>query len=138
MGRVAHERVEERPMPTMENQKKIVDAYLAAFKKTPLLMLIDGGGMPKHATQTERAGGPTAWATWAFFRGIGVTCRGLSQVMPAAGARTHGRTAPVAWETCWDMRKWVSSRLVASLHIQLRLGPARIRHQQQVGPVAQG
>ncbi len=33
------------PMPALETQKKIVDAYLAAFKKTPLVMLIGGGEM---------------------------------------------------------------------------------------------
>ena len=37
------------PMPTLETQKKMVAAYLAAFKRTPLLMLIGGGEMLKHA-----------------------------------------------------------------------------------------
>ena len=39
------------PMPKPETQKKIVDAYLAAFKETPLVMLIGGGNMLQHATQ---------------------------------------------------------------------------------------
>ena len=30
-------------MPSLENQVKVIEAYLAAFKKTPLLMLIGGG-----------------------------------------------------------------------------------------------
>jgi len=38
-------------MPTMENCKKIIDAYLAAFRKTPLLMLIGGGECLTYATQ---------------------------------------------------------------------------------------
>jgi hypothetical protein len=38
-------------MPTPETQKKIVDAYLAAFQKTPLVMLINGGDMLKHAVK---------------------------------------------------------------------------------------
>jgi Domain of unknown function (DUF4832)/Beta-galactosidase len=38
-------------MPTSETQKKIVDAYLAAFQKTPLVMLIGGNDMLKHAVQ---------------------------------------------------------------------------------------
>lgn len=38
-------------MPTPETQKKIVDAYLAAFQKTPLVMLIGGGDMLKHAVE---------------------------------------------------------------------------------------
>lgn len=36
-------------MPTLENRKKVVDAYLTAFKKTPLLMLIGGGDCLKYA-----------------------------------------------------------------------------------------
>ncbi len=36
-------------LPTLENRMKVVDAYLAAFKKTPLLMLIGGGECLKYA-----------------------------------------------------------------------------------------
>jgi hypothetical protein len=36
-------------MPTPETRKKIVDAYLAAFQKTQLVMLINGGDMLEHA-----------------------------------------------------------------------------------------
>ena len=36
-------------MPTPDTRKKIVDAYLAAFPKTPLVMLIGGGDMLKYA-----------------------------------------------------------------------------------------
>ncbi len=35
------------PMPIIETQKKIVDAYLNAFKRTRLVMLIGGGEMLK-------------------------------------------------------------------------------------------
>ena len=38
------------PMPSLDAQKKIVDAYLTAFTKTPLVMLIGGGEMLKYAT----------------------------------------------------------------------------------------
>jgi len=38
-------------MPTLETQKKIVDAYLAAFQKTPLVMLIGGDEMLRHAVK---------------------------------------------------------------------------------------
>ncbi len=38
-------------MPTPETQKKIVDAYLAAFQKTPLVMLIGGDDMLRHAAK---------------------------------------------------------------------------------------
>ena len=38
-------------MPTPETQKKIVDAYLAAFQETPLVMLIGGDDMLRHAVK---------------------------------------------------------------------------------------
>ena len=36
-------------VPTLENRMKVVDAYLAAFKKTSLVMLIGGGDCLKYA-----------------------------------------------------------------------------------------
>jgi hypothetical protein len=38
-------------MPTHETRKKIVDAYLAAFQKTPLVMLIGGDEMLRYAVE---------------------------------------------------------------------------------------
>jgi hypothetical protein len=38
-------------LPTLENRMKVVDAYLAAFTKTPLVMLINGKECTAHATQ---------------------------------------------------------------------------------------
>ena len=38
-------------LPTLENRMKVVDAYLAAFKKTPLVMLINGKECTAYATQ---------------------------------------------------------------------------------------
>jgi len=96
-------------MPTPENQKKIVDAYLAAFQKTPLVMLIGGGEMLKHATRNGAGwradclgdmGGFSR--TWCHMR------MAYPQMIPDADALDTWKTAPVAWETCWDMRKWVS------------------------------
>lgn len=96
-------------MPTAENRKRIVDAYLAAFNKTPLLMLIGGGEMLEHATQHG-----TGWRadclgdmggfskTWCHMR------MAYPTMLPEANALDAWKTAPVAWETCWDMRKWVN------------------------------
>lgn len=97
------------PMPTLANQKKIVDTYLAAFKKTPLVMLIGGGEMLKYAT--ERGAGWRADCLgdmggfsrkWCHMR------RAYPERLPAADAMEAWKTAPVAWETCWDMRKWAN------------------------------
>ena len=95
-------------MPKPEAQKKIVDAYLAAFKKTPLLMLIGGGEMLKRAAQNG-----TGWRAdclgdmggfsknWCHMR------KGYPVWIKEAGIQDVWKTSPVAWETCWDMRKWV-------------------------------
>jgi Domain of unknown function (DUF4832) len=96
-------------MPVSENRKKVVDAYTAAFKKTPLVMLIGGGDDLKSATSQG-----TGWradclgdmggfsSNWCHMR------KGYPVWIKEAGIQNVWKTAPVAWETCWDMRKWVS------------------------------
>jgi len=95
-------------MPTPETQKKIVDAWLAAFKKTQLLMLIGGGKMLTYAC--ERGAGWRADClgdmggfskTWCHMR------KGYPFWIQQAGVGEAWKTAPVAWESCWDMRRWV-------------------------------
>jgi hypothetical protein len=96
-------------MPTPDTQKKIVDAYLAAFQKTPLLMLIGGGEMLKYATahgtgwRADCLGDMGGFSkTWCHMR------MAYPTMIPQANAGDVWKTAPVAWETCWDMRKWVA------------------------------
>jgi hypothetical protein len=96
-------------MPGMENRLKIVDAYLSAFKKTPLLMLLGDPGCLKYA-----AGHGAGWRadclgdlggfsnSWSHMR------EGYPTWIKEAGAVNVWKNAPVAWETCWDMRKWVA------------------------------
>jgi len=95
-------------MPTMETRKKILDAYFAAFRKTPLLMLIGGGECLTYAA--ERGAGWRADCvgdmggfskTWCHM------CDAYPKLIPEAGVGEMWRTAPVAWESCWDMRRWV-------------------------------
>ncbi len=95
-------------VPAPDVQKKIVDAYLAAFRKTPLLMLIGGGEMLKHASQrgagwrADCLGDMGGFSkTWSHMR------MGYPQYVTDAGIADVWKTSPVAWETCWDMRKWV-------------------------------
>jgi len=95
-------------LPSLKNRMKIVDAYLAAFRKTPLLMLINGG---ECLTYAVRHG--TGWRAdcigdlggfskqWCHMR------QGYPGWIRQAGIEDAWRRAPVAWETCWDMRKWV-------------------------------
>lgn len=95
-------------LPTAENRKRVVDAYLAAFKRTPLVMLIGGG---EHLSYACSRG--TGWRAdclgdlggfsknWCHMR------IGYPGWFKQAGISEAWKTAPVAWETCWDMRKWV-------------------------------
>ena len=57
---------------------------------------------------TARAGGPTAWATWAASHELGATCCKATHLDQVRRVPDTWKTAPVAWETCWDMRKWVN------------------------------
>ncbi len=98
-------------MPTMENRKKIIDAYLAAFRQTALLMLVGGG---ECLTYAARRG--TGWRadclgdmggfskTWCHMR------NSYPKLVTEAGVGEVWKTAPVAWESCWEMRKWVKEK----------------------------
>jgi hypothetical protein len=99
---------QEADMPKPATLKRIVDAYLAAFKKTPLVMLIGGRDWLTYAA--ERG---TGWRadclgdmggfsrTWNHMR------HAYPQMSQQKGVADAWKTAPIAWETCWDMRKWV-------------------------------
>jgi len=95
-------------MPSLQTQKKIVDAYLAAFKKTQLLMLIGGGKMLTYAVEhgagwrADCLGDMGGFSkTWCHMR------KGYPVYIKRAGVEDAWKTAPVAWESCWDMRRWV-------------------------------
>lgn len=100
---------EPAKMPTVENQKAIIDAYVAAFTKTPLLMLIDGPEMLRYAT--ERG---TGWRAdclgdmGGFSRNWCHMRNAYPGTLTKAEALDVWKHAPIAWETCWDFRKWVS------------------------------
>ena len=98
-------------MPTPETQKKIVDAWLAAFKKTRLLMLIGGGKMLTYATQqgagwrADCLGDMGGFSkTWCHMR------KGYPFWITQGGVQDVWKAAPVAWESCWDMRRWVQEK----------------------------
>ena len=94
---------------SLENCRKVVDAYLVAFKKTPLLMLVGGGEYLKSATQqgagwrADCLGDMGGFSkTWCHMR------QGYPMWIKESGIQETWKTAPIAWETCWDMRKWVN------------------------------
>jgi len=95
-------------MPTMANRKRIIDAYVASFRKTPLLMLIGGRECLAYAAR-----GGAGWRADCLgdMGGFSENWCHMYDAYPnlirEADAGDIWKTAPVAWETCWDMRKWV-------------------------------
>ncbi len=86
---------------------KVVDAYLAAFKKTPLVMLVGGGDCLKYACAHG-----TGWRADCLgdMGGFSRSWCHMLHAYPVEVAQVPDtwKTAPIAWETCWDMRKWVN------------------------------
>ena len=100
---------EKNRMPSLENRTKVIDAYLAAFKKTPLLMLIGGGQCLKYATEHGAGWRADCLGDMGGFSKNWYHMRDSYPVsIKESGIQDTWKTAPVAWETCWDMRKWVN------------------------------
>ncbi len=95
-------------MPTMETRKRIIEAYADAFRKTPLLMLI-GGGECLTAAAARGAG----WRADCLgdMGGFSKNWYHMRDAYPkevqGAGVEDAWKVAPVAWESCWEMRRWV-------------------------------
>ncbi len=88
---------------------KIVDAYLAAFQKTPLVMLIGGGDMLRYVVENGAGWRADCLGDMGGFSKNWCHMRmAYPRLLPEADAVGAWRSAPVAWETCWDMRKWGS------------------------------
>ena len=95
-------------LPTLENRRKVVDAYLASFKKTPLLMLIGGGECLKYACNHGTGWRADCLGDMGGFSRVWCHMRqGYPGWIEESGVQDTWKSAPVAWETCWDMRKWV-------------------------------
>jgi len=95
-------------MPTMANRERIIDTYVAAFRKTPLLMLIGGRECLTYAAR--RGAGWRADCLGdmgGFSKNWCHMCDAYPSLVRDAGVEDVWKTAPVAWESCWDMRKWV-------------------------------
>jgi hypothetical protein len=96
-------------MPSLESRQKVVAAYLAAFKKTPILMLLNGGECLKTATSQGAGWRADCLGDLGGFSKRWTHMRdGYPSWIQNAGALETWKTAPVAWETCWDARRWVA------------------------------
>jgi len=98
----------ETGMPTDATLQRIVDAYLKAFRKTRLLMLIGGG---KWLTYACRKGAGWRADCLGDMGGFSKTWCHMRMAYPKMsqqeGVADAWKAAPIAWESCWDMRKWV-------------------------------
>jgi hypothetical protein len=95
------------PLPPLEVRKRIVDAWIAAFPKTPVDPLVGGDEVLKYAVgkgagwRADCLGDMGGFSkTWNHMENF------YPQALKAANAEEAWRKAPVAFETCWDMRKW--------------------------------
>ncbi len=94
-------------VPSLETRLAIIDTYLQAFPRTPRVMLIgDLEGM-KHATRkgcgwrADCLGDMGGFSeTWCHMRDM------YPQQIEKTSTTEVWKTAPVAFESCWDMRKW--------------------------------
>ena len=94
-------------VPSLATRIAIIDAYIKAFPKTPKVMLIgDLEGM-KHAIKNG-----CGWRADCIgdMGGFSKNWNHMENMYPQqverTGASEAWKTAPVAFESCWDMRKW--------------------------------
>ena len=94
-------------VPSLEMRLAIIDAYCKAFPKTPKVMLIgDLEGM-KHATSNG-----CGWRADCMgdMGGFSKTWNHMENSYPPQIKKSNAaevwKNAPVAFESCWDMRKW--------------------------------
>ena len=95
-------------MPTLETRKQIIDTYVNAFRKTPLLMLIGDRECLTYAVQHGAGWRADCLGDMGGFSKNWYHMRdAYPPLVRDAGIDEAWKTAPVAWETCWDMRHWV-------------------------------
>ena len=95
-------------MPSEANQRRIAEAYLGAFKKTRLLMTLHSSTSMRRAIE-----GGAGWRAdclgdlgmfakdWSHMRD------GYPKWIREMKVENGWRSAPAAFETCGDMRRWV-------------------------------
>ncbi len=93
--------------PTDENARKIIDAYLQGFTKTPLAALIAFKQKYGFGYATSKGTGWRAdcWGDmdslgWNHMKGV------YPQALEASKAYDAWKNGPVALETCWTMDDW--------------------------------
>jgi len=96
------------PMPKPEIRKRIIDTYRQAFNKTPLAMLIgDTIGM-KHATSNGAGWRADCLGDMGGFSPTWNHMKYYPEQLERCNALEAWKRGPVAFESCWDMRRWAA------------------------------
>ncbi len=96
------------PVPKPEVRKQIIDTYRESFKKTPLVMLIgDTIGM-KHAISQGAGWRADCLGDMGGFSPTWNHMKYYPEQLERCEALEAWKRAPVAFESCWDARKWVN------------------------------
>jgi len=95
-------------MPSPETRRRIIEAYLTAFRKTPLVMLIgDLDGLKLAAShgvgwRADCLGDMGGFSkNWCHMKDF------YPQQIERAGIADAWKRGPVALESCWTMERWV-------------------------------
>ncbi len=91
-------------MPSVEVQKQVVDMYLEAFTKTPLVMLIAPAEALAHAV--EHGAGWRADCFGDMREGGWCHMDWYPTQLEKTGIEDCWKTARVVFETCWTMQHW--------------------------------
>ena len=95
-------------LPTLENRMKVVDAYLAAFKKTPLVMLLNGQECTTYATRHGAGWRADSLGDLGTFS---PTWNHMHNAYPfwirATRVQDVWKTAPIAYEPPAEVREFV-------------------------------
>lgn len=94
-------------LPSLENRMKVVDAYFAAFKKTPLIMLLNGQECTTYAAQygagwrADSLGDLGSFSpTWNHMRNA------YPSWIRATKVQDVWKTAPIAYEPPMEVREF--------------------------------
>jgi hypothetical protein len=95
------------PLPSAETRRAIIEVYVHAFPATPKVMLIgDAEGM-RFAIASGCGWRADCLGDWGGFSKTWCHMRDFyPQQIERTEARDAWKVAPVAFESCWDMRKW--------------------------------
>ena len=97
----------DHDIPSDETCRRIIDTYLDSFQNTPLVMLIGPVNHLKYAAMKGTGWRADCWGDMGGFSSNWCHMKNLyPQHIREAGVAQTWKKAPVALETCWDMRKW--------------------------------